>query len=201
MPIVSSAVMARRMYEALITHEPVYEYGRNFVWFDGWDRSETLHVAMSSLQFQSERFSSFSPCRRWVYVYKRSSFFHRQQTRQSSIYKNLTLKLPDKLRIINNSFKRKKFCYVITVFVSCRCAYGWQGELCDQCVPYPGCKHGSCHGTPWQCICDLNWGGILCDQGMQFTEVPVDQSLHLLSWSLHHELPIRKSPGLSLTHN
>lgn len=31
---------------------------------------------------------------------------------------------------------------------------------------YPGCRHGYCNGSAWQCICDTNWGGILCDQGM-----------------------------------
>lgn len=46
-----------------------------------------------------------------------------------------------------------------------RCRKGWHGELCDQCMTYPGCKHGYCNGTSWQCICDVNWGGILCDQG------------------------------------
>lgn len=49
------------------------------------------------------------------------------------------------------------------IFPSCRS--GWRGEFCNQCTPYPGCKHGYCNGTPWQCICDTNWGGILCDQG------------------------------------
>ena len=47
----------------------------------------------------------------------------------------------------------------------CRCRWGWKGEFCDQCVPYPGCKHGYCNGNPWQCICETNWGGILCDTG------------------------------------
>lgn len=46
-----------------------------------------------------------------------------------------------------------------------RCRPGWRGEFCDQCTPYPGCKHGYCNGSSWQCICDTNWGGILCDQG------------------------------------
>ena len=46
-----------------------------------------------------------------------------------------------------------------------RCRPGWKGEFCDQCMPYPGCKHGYCNGAPWQCICETNWGGILCDQG------------------------------------
>lgn len=50
-------------------------------------------------------------------------------------------------------------------FLCFSCRSGWRGEYCHQCTPYPGCKHGYCNGTPWQCICDTNWGGILCDQG------------------------------------
>ncbi|CAL8329350.1 unnamed protein product [Merluccius merluccius] len=46
-----------------------------------------------------------------------------------------------------------------------RCLYGWHGDLCDQCVPYPGCVHGSCL-EPWQCLCDTNYGGQLCDKGI-----------------------------------
>jgi len=46
-----------------------------------------------------------------------------------------------------------------------RCSYGWQGELCDECITYPGCVHGSC-SAPWQCICDTNWGGLLCNRSM-----------------------------------
>lgn len=45
------------------------------------------------------------------------------------------------------------------------CRPGWQGPLCNECVVYPGCKHGSCYGEAWKCKCDTNWGGILCDQG------------------------------------
>lgn len=48
--------------------------------------------------------------------------------------------------------------------VCCRCNYGWQGPLCDQCLPYPGCVHGTC-SEPWQCTCEKNWGGLLCDKG------------------------------------
>ena len=45
-----------------------------------------------------------------------------------------------------------------------RCSYGWQGRFCDECVPYPGCVHGSCV-EPWQCSCETNWGGLLCNKG------------------------------------
>ncbi|GFQ71749.1 protein serrate [Trichonephila clavata] len=57
------------------------------------------------------------------------------------------------------------FC---TVPGECQCRPGWKSELCDQCMPYPGCKHGYCNGSPWQCICDINWGGILCDGDLNF---------------------------------
>ncbi|KAM4779233.1 protein delta homolog 1 isoform 2-T2 [Cyanocitta cristata] len=44
----------------------------------------------------------------------------------------------------------------------CRCQPGWQGALCNQCIPFPGCLHGSC-AKPWQCICEEGWVGSLCD--------------------------------------
>uniref|UniRef100_A0A674HWY5 Protein delta homolog 1 n=1 Tax=Terrapene triunguis TaxID=2587831 RepID=A0A674HWY5_9SAUR len=44
----------------------------------------------------------------------------------------------------------------------CRCQPGWQGALCNQCVPFPGCVHGSC-AKPWQCVCEEGWVGSLCD--------------------------------------
>ncbi|XP_070577171.1 protein jagged-1-like isoform X1 [Ptychodera flava] len=47
----------------------------------------------------------------------------------------------------------------------CRCAHGWQGELCDRCQTYPSCVHGTCN-LPWQCNCDLNWGGYLCEKDL-----------------------------------
>ncbi|KGL85606.1 Protein delta 1, partial [Tinamus guttatus] len=43
-----------------------------------------------------------------------------------------------------------------------RCQPGWQGALCNQCVPFPGCLHGTC-AKPWQCLCDEGWVGSLCD--------------------------------------
>ncbi|KAG8013459.1 Protein jagged-2, partial [Nibea albiflora] len=45
----------------------------------------------------------------------------------------------------------------------CKCNYGWQGPLCDECLPYPGCVHGTC-SEPWLCTCEKNWGGLLCDK-------------------------------------
>uniref|UniRef100_A0A3B3SLC4 EGF-like domain-containing protein n=1 Tax=Paramormyrops kingsleyae TaxID=1676925 RepID=A0A3B3SLC4_9TELE len=48
-----------------------------------------------------------------------------------------------------------------------RCHYGWQGPLCDQCVTFPGCVHGSCT-EPWKCVCDTNWGGLLCDKDLNY---------------------------------
>lgn len=62
-------------------------------------------------------------------------------------------------------FSKFSFCSFCLNF-NCRCRPGWQGEFCDQCVTYPGCKHGYCNG-PFQCLCETNWGGYLCDQGKQ----------------------------------
>lgn len=49
-----------------------------------------------------------------------------------------------------------------------RCSYGWQGPLCDECLTYPGCVHGTCV-KKWDCICEKNWGGLLCNKGDQHT--------------------------------
>lgn len=45
------------------------------------------------------------------------------------------------------------------------CANGWKGELCDECITYPGCQHGICDDAPFTCHCLPNWGGAFCDQG------------------------------------
>ncbi|KAM3862885.1 protein delta homolog 2 [Diretmus argenteus] len=45
----------------------------------------------------------------------------------------------------------------------CKCDPGWDGDSCDQCVPMPGCLHGSCH-QPWQCTCQSGWAGRFCDK-------------------------------------
>uniref|UniRef100_A0A0L8GNU4 EGF-like domain-containing protein n=1 Tax=Octopus bimaculoides TaxID=37653 RepID=A0A0L8GNU4_OCTBM len=47
------------------------------------------------------------------------------------------------------------------------CTDGWQGPLCDQCSPYPGCLHGTCR-EPWECNCARNWGGILCNKDLNY---------------------------------
>uniref|UniRef100_A0A669AZG1 Protein jagged-2 n=1 Tax=Oreochromis niloticus TaxID=8128 RepID=A0A669AZG1_ORENI len=49
----------------------------------------------------------------------------------------------------------------------CKCNYGWQGPLCEECLPYPGCVHGTCK-QPWQCSCEKNWGGLLCDKDLNY---------------------------------
>ncbi|XP_035238088.1 protein jagged-2-like isoform X1 [Anguilla anguilla] len=49
----------------------------------------------------------------------------------------------------------------------CTCNYGWQGPFCDECIPYPGCIHGTC-SKPWQCSCEKNWGGLLCDKDLNY---------------------------------
>ncbi|KAL2082303.1 hypothetical protein ACEWY4_022121 [Coilia grayii] len=49
----------------------------------------------------------------------------------------------------------------------CRCKYGWQGDFCDECLPYPGCQHGTCT-RPWQCDCEKNWGGLLCNKNLNY---------------------------------
>ncbi|XP_013925276.1 PREDICTED: protein delta homolog 1-like isoform X2 [Thamnophis sirtalis] len=48
------------------------------------------------------------------------------------------------------------------VFNECRCRFGWQGPLCDRCVPFPGCLHGTCV-KPGQCMCEEGWIGSRCD--------------------------------------
>ncbi|MFT7801973.1 protein jagged-2 [Arapaima gigas] len=48
-----------------------------------------------------------------------------------------------------------------------RCQYGWQGQFCDECQPYPGCVHGTCV-KPWECKCEKNWGGLLCDKDLNY---------------------------------
>ena len=53
------------------------------------------------------------------------------------------------------------------VFVLFSCKLGWQGKLCDQCIRYPGCLHGSCQ-QPWQCYCNEGWGGLFCNQDLNY---------------------------------
>lgn len=53
--------------------------------------------------------------------------------------------------------------YLVIFFMQIRCKLGWQGKLCDQCIRYPGCLHGSCQ-QPWQCYCNEGWGGLFCNQ-------------------------------------
>ena len=45
-----------------------------------------------------------------------------------------------------------------------------EGHLCDDCVPLPGCEHGSCTNA-FECNCDTDkngtrpmWEGAFCDK-------------------------------------
>ncbi|XP_076318763.1 uncharacterized protein LOC143229831 [Tachypleus tridentatus] len=49
----------------------------------------------------------------------------------------------------------------------CRCRYGWEGALCQQCSRYPNCVHGTC-SQRWQCNCEEGWGGLLCNQDLNY---------------------------------
>ncbi|XP_022247406.1 neurogenic locus protein delta-like [Limulus polyphemus] len=49
----------------------------------------------------------------------------------------------------------------------CKCRYGWEGPLCQQCTRYPNCVHGTCT-QPWQCNCEEGWGGLLCNQDLNY---------------------------------
>uniref|UniRef100_A0A674E221 Delta-like protein n=1 Tax=Salmo trutta TaxID=8032 RepID=A0A674E221_SALTR len=65
----------------------------------------------------------------------------------------------------------KQGCNLLQGFCSapgeCTCTYGWQGPFCDNCLPYPGCVHGTCV-KPWQCTCEKNWGGLLCEKDLNY---------------------------------
>ena len=48
-----------------------------------------------------------------------------------------------------------------TKYIKHRCMPGWKGELCNECMIYPSCEHGTCIHA-WQCLCKKNWGGLAC---------------------------------------
>ncbi|KAF6773449.1 hypothetical protein AHF37_06790, partial [Paragonimus kellicotti] len=48
------------------------------------------------------------------------------------------------------------------------CTIGWHGPYCDECIKYPGCKHGTCDDAPFTCHCLPNWGGPFCDQDLDY---------------------------------
>lgn len=54
----------------------------------------------------------------------------------------------------------------------CRCKVGFTGANCTECVPYPGCLHGSCvNNQPWTCDCEPGWGGLICSERLNWCEV------------------------------
>ncbi|PWA29810.1 hypothetical protein CCH79_00007720, partial [Gambusia affinis] len=68
---------------------------------------------------------------------------------------------------INFQWKVNGLRVVVMHLGKVRCNYGWDGPLCDRCLPYPGCVHGTCT-EPWQCTCEKNWGGLLCDKDLNY---------------------------------
>ncbi|XP_078001352.1 uncharacterized protein LOC144453853 [Glandiceps talaboti] len=54
-----------------------------------------------------------------------------------------------------------------TVPGECVCRLGWQGDLCDECVKFQGCKNGFCR-NPYDCICQEGWGGQFCHLDLIF---------------------------------
>ncbi|KAK0077480.1 hypothetical protein PV325_003917 [Microctonus aethiopoides] len=52
---------------------------------------------------------------------------------------------------------------------TCRCKVGWTGPNCTECVPYPGCAHGTCR-RPWECRCQTGWAGDLCEEKLTFCD-------------------------------
>ena len=76
------------------------------------------------------------------------------------------------------------------LFYSCR--PGWQGRLCNECIPHNGCRHGTC-STPWQCTCDEGWGGLFCDQGESGQREGTE------SWAGHGNQSCHLDPSYSMT--
>ncbi|XP_063976203.1 delta-like protein C [Diachasmimorpha longicaudata] len=56
---------------------------------------------------------------------------------------------------------------------TCRCRVGYTGPNCTECVPYPGCVHGTCR-RPWECRCQPGWAGDLCDEKLTFCDGHAD---------------------------
>ena len=44
----------------------------------------------------------------------------------------------------------------------CACEIGWEGTLCEICIPLPGCVHGNC-SEALECNCMDGWTGPYCD--------------------------------------
>uniref|UniRef100_A0A1B0CG55 Putative teneurin-1 n=1 Tax=Lutzomyia longipalpis TaxID=7200 RepID=A0A1B0CG55_LUTLO len=48
----------------------------------------------------------------------------------------------------------------------CRCKLGFYGPKCDKCIPLPGCQHGGCNTTSFECVCKKGWDGLFCSEPM-----------------------------------
>lgn len=79
------------------------------------------------------------------------------------------------------------------MFVFLRCNPGWQGATCEQCIPFPGCVHGTCKKA-WQCMCEQGWVGSQCNQG--------ESLLLIISlWTSRLDLAIMHSMALAKQDN
>ncbi|CAB4065666.1 unnamed protein product [Lepeophtheirus salmonis] len=46
---------------------------------------------------------------------------------------------------------------------TCACHVGWDGSICDKCIPRGGCRNGDCD-KPFECNCSEGWFGYNCDK-------------------------------------
>merc|ERR1739848_108472 len=44
----------------------------------------------------------------------------------------------------------------------CACEIGWEGAICDVCIPLPGCQNGNCTEA-MECNCRDGWTGGFCE--------------------------------------
>ncbi|VDM21289.1 unnamed protein product [Hydatigera taeniaeformis] len=80
-----------------------------------------------------------------------------------------------------------------------QCREGWEGEACNQCIPFPGCSHGTCkfnwslgQHEPFTCECQPGWSGMLCTIDTKFCSNHPGTCLH---GGICHNTPPETSPG------